>query len=112
MNALVQRLSEGTHPVEISLRPEKTVQALKARIDDGYVHIKFTATRGGTELGVNLEKELSQITDGDFERGEGQIRLCGRLKLNYVPVRCVADIDLRTLAGSGHLEILEEAPAS
>jgi hypothetical protein len=29
-----------------------------------------------------------------------------------VPVRCVADIDLATVEGTGHLEILEEAAAS
>jgi len=30
------------------------------------------------------------------------------LTLNYVKVRCVADIDLSTLNGMGHLVILEE----
>jgi hypothetical protein len=44
-------LYKGGHSVESSLRPEKTVQALKERID----------------------------------------------------VRCIADIDLQTLAGQGHL---------
>lgn len=29
MNELVQRLSQGDHPVEASLRPEKTATALK-----------------------------------------------------------------------------------
>lgn len=32
MNELVQRLSEGEHPVEASLRPEKTATALKESI--------------------------------------------------------------------------------
>src|SRR5215475_7397922 len=34
---LVERLCEGDHRVEASLRPEKTVKALKERIDMGYV---------------------------------------------------------------------------
>jgi len=48
MDELVQRLSEGDHPIEASLRPEKTVAALKECIDRGYVHNKYTDTRDGT----------------------------------------------------------------
>ena len=55
MNELVQRLSEREHPIEASLRPEKTATALKESIDRGYVHIKFTNTKGGTDLGVRLD---------------------------------------------------------
>lgn len=47
MNELVQRLSQGEHPVEASLRPQKTAASLKESIDRGYVHIKFTQTKGG-----------------------------------------------------------------
>jgi hypothetical protein len=32
----------------------------------------------------------------------------GTLTLNYVKVRCVADIELETLNGTGHLVMLEE----
>ena len=54
--SLVERLSQGSHRVEASLRPDKTVQLLKECIDRGYVHIRFPDTRGGTELGVRLEQ--------------------------------------------------------
>ncbi len=108
MNELVKRLSEGDHPVEASLRPKKTVQALKERIDQGYVHIKFTDTRGGTELGVRLDQEATDISQADFENQTGNAHLVGGLTLNYVKVRCIADIDLQTLAGKGHLEPIEE----
>lgn len=37
---------------------------------------------------------------------KGRIKLSGRLTLDYVPVRRVAEIDLGTLAGTGHLAIL------
>jgi len=80
--SLVEKLGEGDHRVEASLRPEKTAKALKDRIDMGYVHIKFTETKGGAKLGVGLDGELT---------------------LDFVKVRCVADIDLKTLAGKGHL---------
>lgn len=105
-NDLVQRLSAGEHPVEVSLRPEKNAQALKACIDRGYVHIKFTNTQGGTELGVRLDKDASNFRDADFAGQRGHLRLVGGLTLDYVKVRCIADIDLSTLAGKGHLERL------
>src|SRR5688500_18308085 len=104
---LVERLCEGEHPVEASLRPDKSVQRLKQSIDRGYVHIKFTDTQGGTELGVRLDPERSDLTRADFERRTGSVRLVGALTLNYVNVRCVADIELSTLSGRGHLEPAE-----
>lgn len=107
MNELVQRLSQGNHPVEASLRPEKTVAALKESIERSYVHIKFTNTKGGTELGVKLDPEASNFNSADFFRQTGKVHLVGNLTLNYVKVKCIADIDLETLAGSGHLEPIE-----
>lgn len=100
---LVTRLSEGLHSVEASLRPERTAGALKERIDLGYVHIKFTETRGGTELGVRLDRDAVDISQADFDEPSGKVHLEGALTLNYVKVRCIADIDLQTLAGQGHL---------
>jgi hypothetical protein len=107
MDELVKRLSEGDHPVEASLRPEKTVPAFKEAIDRGYVHIKFTDTRGGTELGVRLDQAVSDLRGADFEDQTGSVHLVGDLTLNYVKVRCIADIDLTTLAGQGHLVPVE-----
>jgi hypothetical protein len=104
MSELVQKLSQGEHPVEISIRPDRTPDALKACIDKGYVHIKFTQTMGGTDLYVPLDLQSSDLSRGDFERGAGTIRLCGPLTLDYVPVRCHAEIDLSTMAGHGRLE--------
>ncbi|UCE20075.1 MAG: MbtH family NRPS accessory protein [Gemmatimonadota bacterium] len=104
---LVQRLSKGDHPVEASLRPEKTVHAFKESIDRGYVHIKFTGTRGGTELGFRLDAEATDLGQADFDTHTGSVHLVGSLTLDYVKVRCVADVDLSTLAGKGHLEIEE-----
>ena len=104
---LVRRLCEGDHPVEASLRPEKTVQLFKERIDMGYLHIKFTDTKGGTELGVRLDPDAVDMSRANFDAGDGTVHLEGTLTLNYVPVRCVADIDLASLAGQGHLVSLE-----
>lgn len=104
MSELVRQLSEGDHPVEAGLHPEKTVQALKEGIDRGYVHIKFTDTKGGTELGVRLNQEATDLKEADFDAQTGSVHLQGDLSLDYVKVRCIADIDLDTLTGKGHLE--------
>jgi hypothetical protein len=112
MKDLVQRLSEGTHPVEISLRPERSVTAFKEALDRGYVHVKFTGTRGGTELGVPVDRERSDLSAADFEQGTGSATLAGELTLDYVKVRCVATVDLTTLAGQGHLQPMDPAAAT
>jgi uncharacterized protein YbdZ (MbtH family) len=101
---LVDRLAREQHPVEVGLRPDKTVEAFQECLNRGYVHIKFTGTRGGTELGVRLDTNACKLTEADFASGQGPVHLEGNLRLNYVDVRCIADIDLKSLSGSGRLE--------
>ena len=112
MNDLVKRLSEGSHAVEVSLRPERTMKLFREMLDRGHVLVKFTQTRGGTELGFPLDKTRSDLTQADLTAETGKIRVCGELTLDYVPVRVVADIDLPSLEGQGHLEILGEERAA
>lgn len=109
MNDLVQRLTAEQHVVA-SLRPETTVQAFKEALDRKYVHIKFTQTRGGTELGVPLDESASDLSGADFEKGSGRVKVVGDLTLDYVKVRMHATIDLATLEGTGRLEVLEDEP--
>ena len=108
MDELVTRLSTGDHPVEAGLRPEKTTKLFKEAIDRGYVHIKFTDTKGGTELGVRLDTQTSDWSQADFTQATGSVHVEGTLTLNYVKVRCIADLDMGTLDGTGHLEIISE----
>jgi len=103
MNELVKRLTKA-QPVEV-VRPEKKSKALKECIDRDYVHVKFKKT--GTEVGIQLDRKDSKLT-GDFDMSNGTVHLVGFLTLNYDKVRCVADIDLATCDGSGHLEPVDE----
>jgi hypothetical protein len=112
VNDLVKRLSEGSHPVEISLRPERTVKLFREMLDRGHVLVKFTQTRGGTELGVPLDKARSDLTQANFDTETGKVRVAGEITLDYVPVRVIADIDLPSMEGQGHLEILGEERAA
>src|SRR5262245_11012871 len=108
MDELVQRLSEGDHPVTVG-GPQPSLEEFKRRIEvSGYVFIKFTGTRGGTDLGVRIDKEATELSQTNFEQAIGTAHIEGTLTLNYLPVRCIADIDLATLNGTGHLMILEQ----
>ena len=110
--SLVDKLCEGEYPVEVTLRPERTVKLFKEAIDQDYIHIKFTQTEGGTELGFRLNRDASDLSAADFENGKGIAHVEGSLTLDYVPVKCVADIDLSTLEGKGNLVKVEAQKAS
>jgi uncharacterized protein YbdZ (MbtH family) len=107
--SLVDRLCVGEHRIVVSQRPEPSVKALKDAIDSGYVRVKFTETKGGTELGFRVDKDASDLSNANFEEGTGKVRVVGGLTLDYTKVRCIADIDLQTLEGVGHLEKVQEA---
>jgi hypothetical protein len=107
MDELVARLSQGDHPVTVG-GPMPSVEELQRRLDQGYVHVKFTDTRGGTDLGVAVDRDATDTSQADFEGATGPLHLEGTLTLNYVRVRLVADIDLATLNGTGHLVVIEE----
>lgn len=80
---------------------------LKEAIDRKYLHVLFTDTRGGTELGFPLDEERSDLTGANWERREGTVHLVGELQLDGVAVRCFADIDLASGEGTGYLKVLE-----
>lgn len=107
INELVKRLSEGRHEVVLGYRNE-TDKEIKQRIEGGYVHIKFTQTKGGTELGINVDLNNTNLKNLDFNKKEGIIHIEGTTNLNYNEVRCVADIDLATRKGQGYLVIIEK----
>lgn len=92
---LVDRLCTGKHPVEL----------VRDRFDEafqeGYVHVRFTRTRGGTELGIRLDPART-VQTGD------RLRIAGELKLNFEPVRCFADVERSSLTGEGWLERLDD----
>lgn len=110
MNELVERLTNGRHPIaaERSASPRE----LREQIECGFVLLKFPNTRGGTELGSQLDREQTRLDGADFESGTGNVRLVGNLTLNYDKVQLVADIDLASLKGTGHLVLIEEAGGS
>lgn len=97
---LVKHLSTGRHPL-VAARGSSA--DLKESIERGFVLLKFIDTRGGTELGVALDKQRTVLGNADFVRGQGVIQLVGRLTLNDESVELCAEVDLATLKGEGNL---------
>jgi hypothetical protein len=59
-----------------------------------------------------LDPARTDLSQADFEAGTGRVHVAGELTLDYVKVRVVADIELPSLQGQGHLEILSEQTVS
>ena len=98
--SLVSHLSSDVHKVEIYKSGEINT---KEKIENGYIHIKFTETRGGTVLGVKLDNKACNLNNVDFEKSSGSMHLEGSLTLDYAEVRCIVDIDVQTKKGTGQL---------
>ncbi len=107
MKNLVQYLSTGNHPIVVG-GPQASSREFKKRLMElGHIFVKFTDTAGGTDLGVKIDKDATDLSQALFEQQKGTIHVEGTLTLNYVKVRCIADIDLATLQGIGKLIMLE-----
>jgi hypothetical protein len=111
MNELTQRLSSDQPIIMGGSQP--SADELRKRVEEmRYVLIKFTETRGGTELGFELDQDATDVSTADFDQGSGTVHVEGTLILNDDPVRCIADLDLATLEGTGRLVLVEEAAAN
>lgn len=108
MNDLVARLATGKHPVEFEKQAQNMEEINNRLVELKYVFVKFTDTRGGTELGINVDEQHTCIKNADFAQGTGSIHIEGTCILNYHKVRCIADVDLKTREGSGYLEVLAD----
>jgi Core binding factor beta subunit len=108
MNELVERLQENQPVVVGGSQP--TLEDLRYRIEElEYVFVKFTETKGGTDLGLSLDRAACDVSKADFDKGSGTVHVEGTVVLNGDPVRCVADIDVGTLKGTGRLVVVDES---
>jgi hypothetical protein len=108
MNELTERLTVEQPIVMGGADP--TVEELRERTGEmGYVLVKFTRTRGGTELGFPLDRDATDLSAANFDEVTGTVHVEGHLILNDDPVRCIANIDLATLNGTGRLALDDRA---
>jgi hypothetical protein len=106
MSELPMKLSQGDHPVVYRPARDDARSEFRAAVDRRYVHVLFPETSGGTELGFPVDEERSDLSGADWENGEGSVHLEGELTLDGVRVRCVADLDVSTAEGKGHLVVV------
>ena len=97
---VVDHLVKGRHPLELVFRPEPSAEALRSACDNGFVLVKFTDTKGGTELGIRIDRERSDLAAAYADAGSGRIRLDGTTNLDDCDIRCIAEIDLPELRGT------------
>jgi|SRR5581483_2292624 len=105
MDELVKFLSEGHHKVRADRA--KTPEDFRRSLDDGFVLVRFTETRGGTTLGVRLDKSRCELGEAG---SSNTVKLVGTLVLNYNEIELIADIDPTTLEGSGFVKLIADEP--
>lgn len=108
MDELVQLLSQGTHLIRADRA--KSPAELRTSIDNGFVMLRFPNTRGGTTLGVRLDKSRCQLID-EASQPRDRVHLVGSLILNYNKVELRADMDVNALEGTGSLELIADEAA-
>ncbi len=106
VDRLVKQLSEDKHPVIFEPRTEKYDEMKERLVDMKYVFIKFKDTIGETEIGINVDDNLTDLKDADFVNGKGKMYIVGTSELNYHKVKCIAKINLKTKTGTAYLEII------
>lgn len=104
MDDLVEFLSQGEQPVVLSC--VESIDELHERLDLGYILVKFTDTKGGTELGFELDRTESELGFTDLGAGGGRIKLVGQLVLDYVSIEVAAIFELPSLEGMGRVTIV------
>lgn len=105
MNELVKLLSSTRHEILLN-RVDPSVDYLKERITLNCVHVYFTGTQ--TELGIRLDKANCDFSKADMSNGLGTLYLQGVITLNYDKVRCLLDVDLKTMRGYGRLTDIDD----
>lgn len=108
-NDLVKRLMEKQAVTVIRYRDRESGKPNKDLLinaaENGYVLVKFTGTKGGTELGANTKNTDSRChykVEGD------SIAIVGRLKLDYTPLLLTANINLVTFEGTASVAVTED----
>ena len=104
MDSLVEKL-KVRQPVEFESRTKSLDDIKKRLLETKFVFVTFPKTNGQTEIGISVDTDAINVKDADFNQGNGTISITGTCELNYQKIRCVADIDLASKKGMGHIEL-------
>lgn len=103
----LERFSRTDLPVEVMPGAEKTIQALLARIHEGYMEVRFVGTQDEMELRLLLDPEAVQIQAADSGNQRGVVHLEGNIIPDYQNAWCIMDISLETFSGLGRLHLMK-----
>jgi hypothetical protein len=104
MDEIVQTLSQGDHKVVVG-GPQPSVRDFRTQLENKFVTLKFGEPSGGVEVGVSVDEAATAFEQVDWDASTGNVHVEGAVMLNGEQARCVADIALNTLNGTGHLEV-------
>lgn len=106
MDRLVKMLCKGEHLILLEPRI-KDYSEIKDRLQKmKFVFIKFVDTIGETELGINVDDNLTNFKDANFDNKNGNLYIVGTCKLNYQNVRVTGNVNLANKKGRAKLEII------
>src|SRR6266567_2108988 len=109
MDELTERLA-AEQPIVMG-GSEPTVKELRDRVGEmGYVLVKFTETRGGTELGVRLDRDATDLSAADFDNGTGTVHVEGFLILSDEPRFLRPDVIIEPLVDRFYAWLQTVAP--
>ncbi len=111
LSPTVRFLSKGIHPVSL-IKVHKTPENVKEALIRNHIHITFTDTQGETTLSLPLDPQSTHFDLTKFDQPQKKLILAGNLILDFVKVRCTAEIDPVSLEGTGSLEIIENLASS
>lgn len=105
MDELVKKITQGKHRIILEPRT-KELREIKERLAEGFIFVKFLETQGETELGIDVDHKMTQLSEADFDSEQGILKLVGTCELNFTKACFNADINLATRQGLGFVEIL------
>lgn len=100
---LVDRLSQGEHPVKLVLNGDHPREMFRNCLDLGYARVCFTQTHGQTTFSLTLDdtQTRTQMMPGS---DQAYAHLVGHINIDGKACICVLDINLASFTGLGRLQ--------
>src|SRR5690606_33329785 len=90
---LVEKLCQGEHEIIFDSHI-KTLDALKAQLNDKFLYINFINTQGGTSVGMNVD-------DCSFKKDETGLdqllSISGHFSLNLTDLKCSISVEIKSM---------------
>ncbi len=106
-SSTVEFLTKGVQSISAKLAGHGVASFHNSLVRE-YIHLTFTGTRGQTCIGIKIDPQKTEFKNVDFEKGVGLVKVEGNFILDFVKLKCCAEIDLQDLSGTAQLEIVQK----